>query len=131
MIPAKLIVEPEHMVISVPAVAVALAVTDIGSEKVCVQNPPLLKLKSIEKFPLLGNVTVYGPWPEPLTIAPVGHVQIKLEVGQADPVNVTVIDEFWQIVDDETVKTAIGLGRTVNGIIVAEPTQPLNVGITE
>ena len=34
MIPAKLIVEPEHMVISVPAVAVALAVTDIGSENV-------------------------------------------------------------------------------------------------
>ncbi len=61
MIPAKLIVEPEHMVISVPAIAVALSVTEIGSENVCVQNPPLLKLKSIEKFPLLGNVTVYGP----------------------------------------------------------------------
>jgi hypothetical protein len=34
MIPAKLIVEPEHMVISVPADAVALSVTEIGSENV-------------------------------------------------------------------------------------------------
>ena len=74
IIPAKLIVEPEHMLISVPAVAVALAETDIGSENVCVQNPPLLKLKSIEKFPLFGKVTVNGPATEPLTIAPVGQV---------------------------------------------------------
>jgi hypothetical protein len=96
-----------------------------------VQNPPLLKLKSIEKFPLLGNVTVYGPCPDPLTIAPVGQVQIKLEVGQAEPVKLTVIEEFWQIVEAETVKTAIGFGRTVNGIIIAVPTQPLNVGVTE
>ena len=52
IIPAKLIVEPEQMVTSDPAeaVAVALAETDIGSENVCAaQKPPgLLKLKSIE-----------------------------------------------------------------------------------
>ena len=76
MIPAKLIVVPEQMVISVPAVAVALALTVIGTDAVCAkQKPPaLLKLKSIEKFPLLRNVTVYGPCPDPLTIAPKGQV---------------------------------------------------------
>ena len=77
MIPAKLIVEPEHMVISVPAVAVDFSVTEMGSENVCAgQNPPvLLKLKSIVEFPLLGSVTVNGPATEPLTMAPVGQVQ--------------------------------------------------------
>ena len=78
MIPAKFIIEPEQMGISVPALAVALALTVKGTEKVCAgQNPPeLVKLKVKLKFPLLGKVTVYGPDPEPLTIAPIGHVQL-------------------------------------------------------
>ena len=57
-------------------VAAGLTVT-VWVEETAGQNPPgLVKLKLMLKLPLFGKVTVNGPAPEPLAVAPEGHVQL-------------------------------------------------------
>jgi hypothetical protein len=76
------------------------------------------------------NEIIYGPEPDPLiTFTPAGHVQLYAEPGQDVPVNVTVALLPRHIGSGETVKVAIGLGRSVSIRFIGKEEHPLKVEV--